>query len=590
VAVKSAINPGAIVNSKPIRVSAAQNFITGGTPLGESVLTNAANKIVGFQRGAAQVSARPPDLGSIINTLSSSIISNVENRLQSVNQNVVNIVNNKLQGIETDYAGRISKLDPDNQPSNILKNFLNLYKEAIGYIQFLGNKKNVKTLGDNLTTLQNIFKETFDVAKIIRQTIVKIVGQLSNLPSASGGGGGLNLDIDVPGGPLKRTAPRGVTKLGKMALAGTAIAGAGALGTKVVSGMMDVGGGDVQPTPTGDVSGGLSGPMLDRFNNILDRFSSAIANFKPPKQETSAQKTSTAAPTNNEPAGGQDSTGTAGATSGQSKGVTTTGEKGVLDLIASVEQGPEGYNSFNTSAGKTKGKATEQTIGWLAKNANGAIGRYQQMPQYLVERAKRAGFDENTKFTPEVQDAITLNELRGPQHKMGDFLSGKITEEQFLQKLSPTWRGLPQGQINANKLGGTVDMTYQDAYAGRNAAGKKYTQTISELKNIRGGGNKPIAPQLQKSPTVTAAPTQSTTAQQVSQQVAQQPGANQPSQPLMVPINLTNQQPQQQTQPSPPPPPPILSNDGTKIPNIGSTNFDNFLTLYSRITYNVVES
>lgn len=172
-----------------------------------------------------------------------------------------------------------------------------------------------------------------------------------------------------------------------------------------------------------------------------------------------------------------------------SGGVTTTGEKGVLDLIASVEQGPEGYDSFNQSGGKTEGKATEKTIGWLAANAQGAIGRYQQMPQYLLERAKRAGFDENTKFTPEVQDAITLNELR-TSHGLNEFLAGKITEEQFLQKISATWRGLPQGQTNAAKLGGSADMTYQDRYAGRNAAHKSYSTAISELTKIR-AGNKP---------------------------------------------------------------------------------------------------
>jgi hypothetical protein len=184
---------------------------------------------------------------------------------------------------------------------------------------------------------------------------------------------------------------------------------------------------------------------------------------------------------------------------GSGAGITTTGEKGVLDLIASVEQGPEGYDSFNQSGGKTEGKATDKTIGWLSANAQGAIGRYQQMPQFLLERAKRAGFNENTKFTPEVQDAITLNELR-TSHGLDDFLSGKITEEQFLQKISGTWRGLPQGQTNAAKLGGSVDMTYQDRYAGRNAAHKTYSTAISELTKIR-AGNTPVATPSTQSPT-----------------------------------------------------------------------------------------
>lgn len=585
-AVKSAINPGAIANSKPIRVSAAQNFITGGTPLGESVLTSAANKIVGFQRGAAQVSARPPDLGSIINTLSSSIISNVENRLQSVNQNVVNIVNNKLQGIETDYAGRISKLDPDNQPSNILKNFLNLYKEAIGYIQFLGNKKNVKTLGDNLTTLQNIFKETFDVAKIIRQTIVKIVGQLSNLPSASGGGGGLNLDIDVPGGPLKRTAPRGIAKLGKMALAGTAIAGAGALGTKVVSGMMDVGGGDVQPTPTGDVSGGLSGPMLDRFNNILDRFSSAIANFKPPKQETSAQKPSTAAPTNNEP---PPDTGPGGPATMPNADQDLYTLATIAGLESGTAQGQSDVAQAVYNRMEKNGKTATQIL----------TSRGQFEPAFTAPFKISGGtIDPEAQKIKTFDDAVKYRMKKTGEKKESAEASIKSTisnlQNQQLQQSSSSFigsrtsfRGSPQ---NVGKLSNTIWRGSRSDNQFLNEEVSSKTAAVPAFVSGKGKSGTIVTQITPGKSQVQAAPTQSTTAQQVSQQVAQQPGANQPSQPLMVPINLTNQQPQQQTQPSPPPPPPIISNDGTKIPNIGSTNFDNFLTLYSRITYNVVES
>ena len=587
-AVKSAINPGAIANSKPIRVSDAQNFITGGTPLGESVLTSAANKIVGFQRGAAQVSARPPDLGSIINTLSSSIISNVENRLQSVNQNVVNIVNNKLQGIETDYAGRISKLDPDNQPSNILKNFLNLYKEAIGYIQFLGNKKNVKTLGDNLTTLQNIFKETFDVAKIIRQTIVKIVGQLSNLPSASGGGGGLNLDIDVPGGPLKRTAPRGVAKLGKMALAGTAIAGAGALGTKVVSGMMDVGGGDVQPTPTGDVSGGLSGPMLDRFNNILDRFSSAIANFKPPKQETSAQKTSTAAPTPEKEKDGSGKSGTVTATGSEQQKTEAliAGEEGVS---LKAYQNPGDVPTIGYGQTKINGRSVQ--MGDVMTKEQATAGLRSNIESHRQVAIKNIGKDAWNNIKDENSKAVLTSLAYNYGHVPPSVVSAAKSGDP--KKISDAVRGLtdPSNKSYDSRLIGRRNRESDFIVTGKSSKLDKDFLPGGKLATADGVKPSTVTTQPQKPSTVTAAPTQSTTAQQVSQQVAQQPGANQPSQPLMVPINLTNQQPQQQqTQPSPPPPPPILSNDGTKIPNIGSTNFDNFLTLYSRITYNVVES
>jgi hypothetical protein len=570
---------------------AAMNFISGGSPLGSSIVSSAANKIVGFQRGSAAVAPRPPDLGSIIKTLSSNILTNVENRVQSINQNVNNVINQSLKTFGQDYQDRIKQVD-DAKPSGILANFLKLYQQAIGFIQFLGNRKNVKTLGDNLQVLQRIFTETFEVAKIIRQTIIKIVKQLSNLPTASTGGGGLNLDIKVPGGPLKRSAPKGMMNMLKMAGTGAAIAGGGALAVNALSGGFG-GGGEVQTVP-GSGSEGLSGPILDRFNVILDRFSAAIDSLSKKKS------TPTPPPASSGGGGGTQekkdppsSPGAPGAApGGQTPGVTSTGERGVLDLIASVEQGPEGYDSFNTSRGKTNAKATEQTIGWLAANAKGAMGKYQQMPEYILERAERAGFNKNTKFTPEVQDAITLSELR-KSHSMNEFLSGKISNEQFLQKLAPTWRGLPQGSINAAKLGGTADMTYQDKHAGGNAASKKLpnSRALQELQRIKTGST-PVAPSTTTAPTpakpvVAAASIPAATQQQIAQTVSQ-PAQQQPQVTVLpMAMNVGPSAPPKPPSSGGPPPPNMTS--GRTLPSLSSANHDNFLTLYSKIVYNIVD-
>jgi hypothetical protein len=587
VAVSSPLNPGSIVRERQASMPAAMNFISGGSPLGSSVVSSAANKIVGFQRGAAAVAAKPPDLSSIIKTLSTSILNNVENRVQSINQNIQQFVQGNFNKQLGEYKEKLQSVDNDT-PNKILRNFLSLYKDAIGYIQFLGNRKNAQQLGENLQSLQQVFSETFEVAKIIRQTIVRIVNQLSNLPKSSpSGGAGIDLDIKVPGGPLRKSLPSRRSMLKMAGMAG-AIGSAGMLGSKVVSGMMDMSGEDQITAVSSDSGQGLSGPLLDRFNAILDRFDSAISNLAKAKPSTQTGGGSSGAKAAPEPKPGEK--GVPGAPGAQgAPGVTTTGEKGVLDLIASVEQGSEGYDSFNQSAGKTKGKATEQTIGWLAKNAKGAIGRYQQMPQFLLERAKRAGFDENTKFTPEVQDAITLNELR-KGHSLDKFLGGQITEEQFLQKLSPTWRGLPQGTINAAKLGGTADMTYQDRYAGRNAAGKTYSKTIAELKAIRGAGNKPVATTIsQAQPQVTPASTKSTTTQQIAQTVSQPPATQSKAQINVVPLNMSAPQTQSTPAGQQVTPPPVLSKGGASVPFLTSTNHDNFMTLYSKIVYNLVD-
>jgi hypothetical protein len=157
-------------------------------------------------------------------------------------------------------------------------------------------------------------------------------------------------------------------------------------------------------------------------------------------------------------------------------GMTAYGDnidKALLSLIASVEA--KNYDVFNQSAGRTPGKASEKTIGWLVDNAQGAIGRYQHMPRLLLGRAEEAGYGRDTVFTPEVQDKITLKFLYG-SHSYAAWRSGKISDEEFGNRLSATWRGLPHSS------GGT----YPDQYAGRNKAHMGRSAFMLRLAEIRG--------------------------------------------------------------------------------------------------------
>ena len=165
--------------------------------------------------------------------------------------------------------------------------------------------------------------------------------------------------------------------------------------------------------------------------------------------------------------------------------MSSVGAKGVLDLIASVESNGS-YDVFNSSRGETSGKASEKTIGWLAANAQGAIGRYQHMPEFILDRAMRAGYNKDTVFTPEVQDALTIQMLKD-QHSLDDFLSGKTTPEAFAAKLAPTWRGLPQGDAAAQRLGGNADSTYNDQYASGNKAHMSWQDSVTNLRRIQTG-------------------------------------------------------------------------------------------------------
>jgi murein DD-endopeptidase MepM/ murein hydrolase activator NlpD len=162
-------------------------------------------------------------------------------------------------------------------------------------------------------------------------------------------------------------------------------------------------------------------------------------------------------------------------------------DKKVLDFIADGEASQsDPYGGFNTSRGKTQGRATDKTIGWLAQNAQGAIGRYQHMPAYILDRAIAAGYNANTKFTPEVQDKITLHFLK-TSHSYDAWKSGKLSDEDFLGKLAPTWRAIPQGPKNAAILGGSPNSTYNDRYAGGNASKGTWEQRLTKLKSVKTG-------------------------------------------------------------------------------------------------------
>jgi len=584
VAIRSPINPQTIAKERQATMPAAMNFISGGSPLGSSIVSSAANKIVGFQRGSAAVAPRPPDLGSIIKTLSSNILTNVENRVQSINQNVNNIVNQSLKTFGQDYQDRIKQID-DAKPNGILANFLKLYQQAIGYIQFLGNRKNVKTLGDNIQSLQRIFAETFEVAKIIRQTIIKIVKQLSNLPTASTGGGGLNLDVNVPGGPLRRSAPRGITRMLKMAGTGAAVAGAGALGTKVVSGMMDIGGQEVQAVP-GSGSEGLSGPILDRFNAILERFDAAISSMtkKPP-----------AAPSAPSGGGGgtQEKEDTSGGGGGVGGGGSGTTPSGPADFSGSASS-EKAFNYF-VSQGYTKEQSAGIVGNLMQENraldprvtnsiGHKGIAQWDPKDRYpkMAAFAKSKGLDPNTL---EAQLQFVEQELKtGSGGLSKSRLQGtKSVEEAAVLVRKQYLRPGEAEAMDVNRIKYGQQVLSQ--YGGKSQPGKP---GVAGKPGEQGVTGKPgmVAPTPTK-PGVSPAPTPAATQQQIAQTVAQP--AQQKPQVTVLPMAMN-------AGTSAPPKPPSSGRSpapnmtgGRMLPAVSSTNHDNFLTLYSKMVYNIVD-
>ena len=585
-AVSSLLNPSSIVRERRTTAEAAQNFITGGSPLGEGVVASAANKIVGFQRGAAAVAPKPPDLNSIIQTLSSNILNNVENRIQSINQNVTQIVDKRIDRLEKNYGDRLDKVDPP-KANPILQDFLNLYKQALEYIQFLGDRRNVKTLGDNLKALQNVFTETFNIAKIIRQTIVKIVKQLSNLPTATAGGGGLNLDIDIPGGNLRRGPLSNVSRMlkGGLVLGGAAVAGG--LGSKVVSGMLDLGG-DVQAAPMAE--GAMPTSLLDTFGGILDKFGQAINSLsKVKKSQPSAGGGDVPIPQTSSPPPPPGGGGTPSAAPKTSDGKTdpggATGPSGaatrsLLDSIAFAEgtyhQKNKGYNThfgFDQTEDLSKHPDIVKRSGGYA---SAAFGRYQFMPNTW----KNVG---GGAMTPERQDAgavrLTIMRLNRAGIKVKDaneletLLQKEGVSPRISAALAPEWASFPT--------------TSGASYYGQPV---KKLQRIQEFytKRMKAQGSTTAAAASQKPPTVAAAQTQATTQQQVAQTVSQPP-VQQKSQVNIAPLNVAGPQTQSTKSGDTAAPPPVMSKGGVTVPFLSSSNHDNFLTLYSKMVYNIVD-
>ena len=115
----------------------------------------------------------------------------------------------------------------------------------------------------------------------------------------------------------------------------------------------------------------------------------------------------------------------------------------LLDLIAGKESGGN-YEAMYPST-VLKG-ATKMTIAEVARRATGAVGKYQQLPQYLVGRAKAAGLNpDKDLYSPENQDLIiTKVNIKGRGGER--WLKGEISDEQFMQGLSQEFASLPNAQ------------------------------------------------------------------------------------------------------------------------------------------------
>ena len=178
--------------------------------------------------------------------------------------------------------------------------------------------------------------------------------------------------------------------------------------------------------------------------------------------------------------------------------------KSILDLISSVEA--PSYDTVNQGHidGLSKMTIAEARLAAMNTSGSGAMGRYQQMPQFVLGRAKAAGLDPNKDlFDARNQDLLAIKLIDQAGYKK--WKGGSMTTEKFAYNLAGTWRGLPEGPSN---------LTFQDQYAGDNKA----RTTWSNVMSVLGGTQSQPAPTMQP------------TSQQPATDVSPMAGGAQPAQ------------------------------------------------------------
>ena len=148
----------------------------------------------------------------------------------------------------------------------------------------------------------------------------------------------------------------------------------------------------------------------------------------------------------------------------------------ILNFIQSVEA-VGGFNVLNTVGaypGLDQMTIAEAHAIAMRSRGSGAMGAYQQMPGYLFDRARALDppLDPNTDlFNKENQERLAILLIRGSGYDA--WLNGQLSTGSFANRLSGQWRGLPSGSHN---------LTYQDQYAGANAAGETWNRFIQMLE------------------------------------------------------------------------------------------------------------
>ena len=148
----------------------------------------------------------------------------------------------------------------------------------------------------------------------------------------------------------------------------------------------------------------------------------------------------------------------------------------VLNLIYKYEAGRGGYEAMYPST--TLPGATKMTIAEVASKATGAVGAWQNLPEYLNDRARAVGLDPNTALYNAENQKKIAEYLIGPgQANVTKDMARKNPKEAML-RLSKVWAAIPKDDSGTSYYAGV----------GNNAAHIKPQQMYNAFQRLQFGG------------------------------------------------------------------------------------------------------
>lgn len=140
--------------------------------------------------------------------------------------------------------------------------------------------------------------------------------------------------------------------------------------------------------------------------------------------------------------------------------------KGKIGEVLNFVAGPESRGYYDIMfGGEREPKILKMTMSELAKYqlehsrkaGSSAAGRYQIMHFNTKNYARKAGLDpERDKFNPENQDKMGIVFLK--EKGLDQWLSGKMSDKEFLEGLAQVWAGLPAPSKGGNSYYGGVGL------------------------------------------------------------------------------------------------------------------------------------